>query len=486
MADEVDIEPEFEDEDDFIERIAYKPASDSPDTAAPSGAPPVDQDVNIPPGTPKFRPGSSNKQNKKDIEKAQREAARRLRQEQADARRLLREQQQDAAREQRQAAREAQRLSREQVTAARSEAISSRVQSYSLAASLGFPGYVAASVVDSMFVRPREESIVNEQNQYQRDLQRYNEAKTREELEVKRRREEEIRNTPITATALNSSGQPIAPGTSGIPPTPPGSPPPIVSPGSGQPPLVPPTMPNPRAPSSLGGSLGGAATIITGAVQVLQAVNSQVDKLASNTKDLATNIIKGDAVGATQSGMKTVQGIIDPLGIAVPVNVAVQSFDILLETNKGILEATRQNIAFAPQSLQADVQGDIAKLVQTMDLTRKNDTVTAELIRANTQFELAWGETKAQLIQVVGPILTFMLEMLTTMLEAINYIRQLLYTIATNIPVIGRIIENILGKMPNANNELDDSDIVNQIDKFFDPDRARRAMRDNKVFPNRR
>lgn len=486
MADEVDIEPEFEDEDEFLDRLSRKPTSDTPDTTAPQGAPPVDQDVNIPAGTPKFTPRASSKKNQKDVDRAQRDAARRRRQEQTDARRILREQQQDTAREQRALAREAQRLSREQITAARSEAISSRVQAYSLSASLGFPGYVAASVVDSLFVRPRENSIVDEQNQYQRDLQRYNEAKRREEIENKRRREQEIRDTPITATAIDDKGKPIKPGTGGIPPTPP-TPPGTVSPGSSgsnQPPLIPPTPPTARAPSSLGQSIGTAATIVTGGIQVLQAVNGAVDKLANNVGDISTSLAKGDATGGVKAIAKTTQGIVDPLGTMVPVNVAVQSFDILLETNKAILASTKQNIAFAPQSLQAEVQGDIQKLVQSIELTRKNDTVTAELIRANTQFEMAWQEAKAKFIETVGPILVRMLEKVTYALEIMQGVAQAVYIVSTHIPGIGRIIEGILNRMPKEANNLDDSDILNQIDKFFDPGRVKQNMRDNNRFPN--
>lgn len=484
MADEVDIEPEFEDEDDFIDRLSRKPDANTPDTAAPIGAPPVDQDVRLPLSMPRFTPRASNKKNQKDIEKAQRDAARRRKEEQAEARRTLREQQQEAARQQREAAREAQRQSREQITAARSEAISSRVQAYSLSASLGFPGYVAASVVDSLFVRPREQSIVDEQNQYQRDLQRYNEAKRREEIDIKRRQQQQIQNAPVTATALDDSGKPITPGTGGIPlnpPTPPGP----KGPGRPtHPPLQRPTPPPNRAPSAIGGSLGSAATIVTAGIQVLQAVNGAVDKFAKNTTDLATSIVKGDATGATKSAMKTAQNIADPIGTNIPINVAVQSFDMLLETNKAILESTRQNLAFAPQSLQADVQGDISKLVQSIELTRKNDTVTAELIRANTQFELAWGEAKAKFIENVGPTLVRMLHILTRALELLGQLAEIAYIVSIHIPVIGKFIEAILSKMPNENKDLDDSDILNQINKFFDPDRTRQSMRKRNTFPN--
>jgi hypothetical protein len=182
--------------------------------------------------------------------------------------------------------------------------------------------------------------------------------------------------------------------------------------------------------------------------------------------------------------MKIGQNVVDPLGTNIPVNVAVQSFDMLLETNKAILESTRQNLAFAPQSLQADVQGDIQKLVQSIELTRKNDTVTAELIRANTQFELAWGEAKAKLIETIGPAIVRMLQLLTSLLEVANFVGQVAYIVSIHIPVIGRLIEAILSKLPDQNKDLDDSDILNQINKFFDPDRTKQSMRNRNIFPN--
>lgn len=517
MADEVELEPEFEDEDDFTTRLdelsRKKPQTNTPDTTAPQGAPPVEEAA-VPTNTPRFSPKRQAKENKKLLEQAQREAERKRKADQTEARRALREQQQDQAREQRIQSREALRISREQVTAARSDAISERVQSYSFASSIGFPGYVAASVVDAMYIRPKEERAVEEERQYQRDLQRYNEQVARDQIAEKRRQEQAIRDMPIDAVQVDERGKPVKnpPLPPGLPPIPPSNVPPPgglppnnpVPPTGGQPPNQPPGQPpqgpppgaNPppirpqRQPPVLPSSnIGQAAVPITAAIQAAQYINQAIDRLGDNVNALGVSIAKGDGTEASKATAKTFQSAIDPLGVQIPLNVAVQSFETLLDINKSILETTKQNLSFSPKSLVATVSGDIDKLVQSIELSRRTDPVTAELIKANTQFDMAWAEARAQFIEVLGPRIIQLLELLTLGLQAqTNAIDfgsgATRGFIETAWPALGALLDKIADNTKKDRDDQTDKDLVEQINKFFDPGTQKAKMRMNNTFPN--
>ncbi len=514
MADEVELEPEFEDEDDFTTRLdelsRKKPQSNTPDTTAPEGAPPVEEAA-VPPTTPRFTPKRQARENKKLLEQAQREAERKRKTDQTEARRVLREQQQDQAREQRIQSREALRISREQVTSARSDAIAGRVQSYSLAASIGFPGYVAASVVDAMYIRPKEEASVQAEKQYQLDLQRYNEQVRKDQIDEKRRQEQAIRDMPIDAVQIDERGKPVKnpplppippgmtppsnvpppgglPPNSPLPPTggqPPGQPPQGPPPGA-TPPPIPPTRPNPVAPM---GNIAQAAVPLTAAIQTAQYINQAIDKLADSVDTVAVSVAKGDGTEASKATVKTFQSAIDPLGVQIPLNVAVQGFETLIDVNKAILDTTRQNLAFAPQSLQADISGDLQKLIQSIEISRRIDPTTAELIKANAQFDMAWQEARAQLIENLGPAVIKLLELITLLLRTqttvidagSGFTQGFMNSFA---PVLTAILSRIASNTDKDLDALDDSDILNQIGTFFNAGDQKTKMRMNNTFPN--
>lgn len=514
MAEDVEIEPEFEDEDDFttrLDELSKRNKQSTPDTTAPpiEGAPPVEPEAaNIPTGTRPFKPGRKNKENQKLLEQAQREAERKRRQDQTEARRLLREQQQDQAREQRLQAKEALRISREQVTAARSDAISERIQTYSFASSIGFPGYIAASVVDALHTRPKEEKAVQEEKQYQKELQEYNEKLRQYQIDQKRRQEQEIRDMPIDAVEVDDKGRPVKnpplppnlpQPPSNVPPSnnppqgpqgsgnqPPGNQPPA---GPGQGGLQPPQKPQRQPPVIPQGNIGQAAVPLTAAIQTAQYINQAIDKLADSINTTAVSIAKGDGSEASKGITKTFKSTIDPLGVQIPLNVAVQGFETLIDVNKAILDSTKQNLAFAPQSLQADISGELQKLIQTIELTRKVDPTTAELIKANAQFDMAWAEARAQLIENLGPAIVKLLELITTLLRAqttvVEFGSGFVQGFAGSFaPVLTAILSQIASNTSKDIDALDDSDILNQIGSFFNAGDQRNKMRANNTFPN--
>lgn len=171
------------------------------------------------------------------------------------------------------------------------------------------------------------------------------------------------------------------------------------------------------------------------------------------------------------------------------MNVAVQGFETLIDVNKAILDTTKQNLAFAPQSLQADISGELKKLVQTIELTRKVDPTTAELIRANAQFDMAWAEARAQLIENLGPAIVKLLELITTLLNVQTTVVEV-GSAATRgffngyAPVLTAILTAIASNTSKDKDDLDDSDILNQIGAFFNAGDQKTKMRANNTFPN--
>lgn len=522
MSDEVEIEPEFEDEDEFLDRLKQPPKPQSDDSneddepPKPTGTPSVIQDAQPSPGAPVFTGQTQSREKQRALERANREAKRRQQKLKEDARRNLREQEQDQERQRRAEAREALRASREQVISLRSDAVASRIQTYAMASSLGFPGYVIASAVDAALIRPSEERDIQAQRDYQRQLEIYQESLRKDQIEARRKAQRDIDDIPIEATRIDEQGNPLPfppqqpyipqtntgnqnqnqyPQAPNLPPQPPNQPPnqPPTGgqgmPTGGGPNLPPPVRPTQPTPSGQGiAAYGGAMVAVTAAIQVGQAVNQAVDKLAKNINDIATNAVRGNAVEATKGTVKTAQNIIDPLGIQIPLNVAVQSFDTLLDINKAILDVTRENIAFAPESLQADVMTDIKMLIQQIELTRRNDKTTAELIRANAQFEMAWAEAKSKIIEHIGPMIIFLLERLTEQVKLAGNVMDfgssaVMAAIQVNAPVLFGLLQSIMKNTEPDPKDLDDADMIKQIDNFFNADAFGNKLKRNKQVP---
>jgi len=242
MATEINIDPEFEDENEFRKRLEDQMKGDqsgsAPNEYITSGEPEIENDL---PGSPNAvpfqtaKPGDkSGEQQAKDIEQKERKRYRREQQERlADFQR----QQTEQRRAQQQAKKDEVAASREIVRDIRSQAISQRVESYSLAAAVGLPGYITASVVDSLFIRPNEDKRVKQEQDYQAELARYYEQ-VRKDAEAQAAAERAaIKNAPMQATVFDEQGKPI-------PPTPPSSSPPSAPPTS--PPVPPPQPPVPQ------------------------------------------------------------------------------------------------------------------------------------------------------------------------------------------------------------------------------------------------
>jgi uncharacterized membrane-anchored protein YhcB (DUF1043 family) len=445
MADEINIEEEFESDDEFLARTDTPPESNLPEETV----------------APPFGPGATSRKRQAEINQAQR-LAKRQRQERIQAQKEILAEQRRAAMEQR---KELRRQSQQQVTQARSDAISGRVQAYSLGAAAGFPGYIFGSAIDALFLRPLEQQNTQAQREYQAQLSRYYTQLDRDRREQQR----QIQNQPIDATLLDEAGRPTTETSFVGPPRPP------TPTGPSEPPRVPPTPP-PNRGFSAGQFAVPVATVVT-AVQALELFYSRVDSISQRLSSVGQTIGSGDATEGSKALTSTLKGPTRYL-TNIPLAVSVESFSVLLDTNKAILASVKENSAFAPETLGASITSELAGLNKQIEVSRRLDKVTAQLVRANTQMELAFADFRAEIIETAAPAIILALNQLTGYLKIITFVIDNADDLLKNIPgqvgifftILGEIVEFLAQLVSNSNkaNQMDETDILDQIDRFFD------------------
>jgi len=469
MATEANIEFEGEADDDALRRIQANKTDSTKADPKPQSSDVVDEDQVVPPGTTPFSPQQkkARKQAEKEKNKANREANRRRREQIADQRRLANQQHQDSLRAQRLAAKDLRQESKDQITQTRSDAVKARIQTYSLAASLGFPGYVAASVIDQAYLRPKEEKQVEAQKQYQSDLRKYEEGIRADAIAERRRTEEMLRNMPVQATVLDkNTGRPIDISGNG---------------GGGEPPInanladrdperVPPRRPTPDVPSELLQMAGPAGMVATALIQAIQFINRATTSLGNSATNVGKTITSGTASKGAQAALR--DGKLLLAGGNIPANVVVEGFHTLLNINDSILNSIQGTMAFSPQTMQASIERELANFGKQIQNAQKLDKITEQLVRANTQMDLAWQDLRAEFIQDIGPAIVVALNIITNQIKGVTVILDLVVEYAALMPGgIGAVVQILqligeLGAKAQAN-ELDSNDITKQIDDFF-------------------
>jgi hypothetical protein len=446
---------------------------------------------------------------------------------------------QDSKREQRIANREAITEAGMRRTQIRSNAVTGRVQSYSLASALGLPGYITASVVDAFFTRPHEERQMAKERQYINEYADY--ERQLEDLRIQKQREREddldsrsptpvnrdevresLKNTGVPGTSTNPPAPPAPPSSGPSSPSSPSSPPPSVPPGSGSSappgngPL--PTPPNSGWPKgwnqwgTMGPPGGGSGPppipplpkppikppipiplppVFEGIAAVVEAIQ-RIQQGGATAVNNIGNTIRGGLNDSPITGLKAInKGIhetADPLGLFTPI--AVAGFDQLLSLTEEIRNYAMKDIQFAPETLQASVEGDISKLLQSIDLSMKNDPLKAAFVRVNTTLEMAWADLQAKVFEVLQPIIIPLMQTMVTHLRAavrfLDLLQAGMYAIAGNIPVFGIAIRALLQQIqtntaPPVNN-LATSGILKQIEDFMNPSNLQDINRRN--IPN--
>lgn len=385
----------------------------------------------------------------------------------------------------------------------RSQAVGARVGAYSLASALGLKGYVTASIVDQFAIRPAEDNFSNQQEDYQNQLRDYQnsiqehkakqfEAEQRRIKERQRRELEDLQK----GTAPRQPGQPpaypdedITPkhgiggkwtqnkqgkwqyrvnGQFATPAQPPVQGPPIIPPNASnpiqpfQPPGGQPTPPN----------IGGIAApfqILAATIETLQRINDGIEKAAKAVTSTVVSGVKGDGTSAAKGFANIGQKIIDPLGVNIPIQVAVQGFNSLLDLNEGILDSVKKNIEFSPMTLQTDVVGEIQKLSFQIKSSMELDPITSRLVEANTQFELAWMEFRNDIIRRFAPEIIGFLKIITPLVKQMALILEATTYLFPMLKAFMLLLEAIAANTAKED-ELKDigQDLFDEIRDFFD------------------
>jgi hypothetical protein len=431
------------------------------------------------------------KEFEREIRRQQQQIKREYIAEQQAEMRRIRETAQDEARQQREVARQQQAASQSSVGDIRSAAVAKRVQAYSAASLLGFPGYVGASALDQLVFRKQEAEQVAAEKKYQEDLRQYNLQLEQDRIARVRAQQQAVRDKPITAVDVTAAraaaglppdpseggGSPpggnTLPGGSGGGNTPPGGgsnvPPPPSPPGGGN---VPPPLPPSRQPPAQFD--GTPFAIATAALLAAQQANKFIESGIQSAGQLGQGLTNTNASAGIKQSLKGAKNIVDPLGLNAPLTVAVEGFSQLLNISDGILASLQQNMAFSPATLQASVTGDIQKLVQQITLSRQLDPTTAELVRTNTTLEMAWAEFRANIIEDIGPEIISLLKLLTAVIHTADKARELgmlefIKFLNPNIVTVLANLAQIAFNTAPKGKTLDDTDILQQIEDFLNP-----------------
>lgn len=433
-----------------------------------------------------------------------------LNEEKAEQRRLLREQQEDAARQQRRDRKDAKAASQEQKTNIRSEAISQRVQAYAASSVLGLPGYIGASFVDQFIIRKNEDLQIQAQKEYEANLERYNQQVEIDRVQERRDAEAKIRELPVQAVdvdavrakhglpplppADNSGKQPDfvgpmkEPEGPPRPPAPPGGPPAAASDDGGKrPPPVLPTMPN--IPTT---NAGMGVGIATAAFMVAQQANQVISSTGDQIQRLGEATLGDDPFKAAKEGARTFQKTADPLGVGIPLEVAVTGFEVLLGLTEQIMKNSEKDLAFSPLSLTANVEGTLQKLLQQIDIAERLDPLKSEVIRARTEVDMAWQEFKARAFEDLAPTIILILKLIASGLDKAAAVQKVTGGaldgfFATFSPATRAILQTLGAIKANttpagAGAALDKSGILGEIRDFMDPTNMKDIPK--AAFPN--
>lgn len=381
---------------------------------------------------------------------------------QAEDLRKARREAQDQARADRINIKDSLAASKETTTQIRSDAVSKRVQTYAASSILGMPGYVAASVFDQLLFRKQEEAGIEKQKQFQEEIRKYQQDVEQDRINKLRAKEDAIRNRPINAQIKDEG--PNGPFVG--PPRPPEQGPPE------EPPRVPPSPPEPDPENKSLAALSTVVPAVVAGVLASQYINRMLESTINNIGGIAQGATSQSAIAGSRQIAKGAKPLIDPLGSNIPTTVVVAGFDQLLTINEGILSQITQDIAFSPRALTANVEGNIAKLLQRIELAQRLDPVAAELIKANTNFDMAWAEFRASVIETFGPAIVKALNHAVQVLGLLSHSGEIVIkTLEIVHPGVVQILRmlGIIDDSINKKDSISTENLMQKIDDFLNP-----------------
>jgi hypothetical protein len=306
---------------------------------------------------------------------------------------------------------------------------------YSVSAGIGLPGYIIASVADAAIIQPAVRQDIKAEQQYQADLRDYkNEnvdilnrkkdafreyTKSNEYSKLPDEVKEKFANTgEIPAESIPSFeewatkvGNKDAFGAI-----------------SGKAPTAP--IGKAQAVTNM---LGKAGPIVAGVIEVAQLGVSAVKQGGELVRSNISSSLNKDGVSAVGTKIKDSLTIADPLGISPSVQMYKEAVDTFESAVKDFGSYAREDLGFSPLSIQADVEGSIMRLEQSMQIAQQTDPQKAQMIQVTDEINLIWNEFRALFFSGFAPVLIFFLNGFKFLLQALLDTIKLIKLIAMKI-----------------------------------------------------
>lgn len=417
---------------------------------APPSSPDPPDDPNDPSKYPKLGPSlptsSSNKEEESDRKRSLSELKQKLREIIQDEKEAFRK---DIREERNRVNRSVQELNNEailrrsDISRASSEA---KAGVYSLSAAAGLPGYISASIVDALFMRPAVQEDLAAEKAYQQDLKRYKNFEEDQRNRQKDRFQEFLKSakglkpTPEDVEFFKETGE-IPQGLQTSfdqwqeenPDTSPGIPP-----------VQKPTPPVSKSANILA-TVSKAAPIVAAVVEGLQFVNNVIKDGQVKTRDQIDSLMSKQGIQGMASSYAGYLDATNPLGLN-PVQTAfsesVKTFDKAVTTFESF---AKKDMGFSPETLMVDVNASIMKLNQSMEIASRTDSQKASLLAVTEELQIIWNEFRTEFFITFAPA---MMVILRSILDAAKGLLIVVRTIHTAVLKIIEAVSFIVGWIP--------------------------------------
>ena len=414
-----------------------------PPTQPPAPPSPPDDYSDIPPGEYPEEPKKPDIINQissvptdKDIKKAESENLASVKKQFKD---FIREEKDKFAREFRDEKlalnREVQKLNAEavsrktEINRASSEA---KTAIYSLSAGVGLPGYIIASIADAAIIQPAVREDVKSEQAYQRDLKEFK----NQEVDILNARKDAFREY-IKSNEFADLPQDVKDSYAQTGEIPEGAIPSFEewadktgasSTFKGKSPVAP-TAPGPAKSTAMTAALGKAGPVVSAVVEGVKLADTVIGHQGELARSTISSSLDKNGVSAITTKasdfVKSTDTLYQLTGIRLPTTAM---FDEAAKTFKGAVEqfekVAREDLGFSPASLEADVEGSIMRLEQSMRIAQDTDPQKAAVIRVTDEINLVWNEFRALFFSAFAPILVSILTIIKTILQAMLKILQ--------------------------------------------------------------
>jgi hypothetical protein len=306
---------------------------------------------------------------------------------------------------------------------------------YSLSAGIGLPGYVIASVADSLIIQPAVRQDVKAEQQYQRELQDYK----NQEVDILNARKDAFREY-IKSNEYSSLPQDVKDSYAETGEIPEGALPSFEqwadrtgasSAFKGK------NIPLPIQPvgkaAAVTGAISQAGPVVAGAVEGIQLVNKTVASVGESTRKNISSSLTKDGISGISNKTQSFAGILDPTETNPAINLFKEATKTFEYAVKDFEKVAREDLAFSPGALQADVEGSIMRLEQSMRIAQQIDPQKEGMIRVTDELNLIWNEFRTLFFGTFAPVIIFLLNglklLLQSLLDVVKFIKTIIVTI---------------------------------------------------------